>query len=149
MSFADIAVAAFPFVLPALVLLIGRLIGYRYSIQRTLTRVAVGFYCAGLLFLFGHALQMGGGFAEFVNAFYGSPVDTSILYYLGLVGQAMAVVALLFNFNRKIVNPYMDAALAGVDLEDDAEKPNPNIRKPNRKRDRRKQEKLQREAERQ
>ena len=140
MTIFEILTAALPFILPFAFLLIRRLAGYQYSIQRTLSRVAVGFYLIGLLFLFEHALQMGGGFEEFLNAFYGHPVDTSILYYLGLVGESLAVVAIIFNFNKKIVNPYVDAALAGADIEEDnADKPNPNIRKPNRKRDRRKQ----------
>lgn len=142
MTIFEILTAAFPFVLPVAFLLLRRLMGYQYSIQRTLSRVAVGFYCVGLLFHFFHALKMGGGFGEFLNAFYGHPAETSIFYYLGLVGESLAVVAILFNFNKKIVNPYVDAALAGADIEDDSDKPNPNIRKPNRKRDRRKQEKM-------
>lgn len=142
MTIFEILTAVFPFVLPAAFLLLRRLMGYQYSIQRTLSRVAVGFYCIGLLFHFFHALNLGGGFVEFLNAFYGHPAETSIFYYLGLVGESLAVVAILFNFNKKIVNPYVDAALAGADIEDDSDKPNPNIRKPNRKRDRRKQEKM-------
>lgn len=93
------------------------------------------------------------GVQEFFNAYYGKASQATMLYYLGLASQVLAIVALMFVVNWKVVRLFYGEdwkAPAGFMTKAEAEKaekaedaepadpsgseePNPNIRKKDRK----------------
>ena len=90
---------AVPFILPILILLIAKKVGFRYPQQRPFFRAAFVLYGAALVAFAAHAFTFGNGAAEFFRAYYGSPAEKTTLCYLGFLGQGLAVVALLFVVN--------------------------------------------------
>ena len=88
---------AFPFLLPIVILLIAKKTGFRYKQQRPF------FYGLALAAFAAHAVSAGGGAQEFFRAYYGSPVEKTMLCYGGFLGQGLAVVALLFVVNWSTV----------------------------------------------
>ena len=94
---------AFPFILPILILLIAKKVGFRYKAQRPFFRAAFVFYGLALAAFALHAYSSGGGAAEFFLAYYGSPVEKTMLCYGGFLGQGLAVVMLLFVVNWSTV----------------------------------------------
>lgn len=96
---------AFPFILPVIILLIGRVRGYRWPIQRVLTMLALAAYAAGLFFFSVHTWTTGIP-ESFFLAFYGKPLERDIWCMLGYGGQFAAVVALLFAVNWRVIRLY-------------------------------------------
>ena len=96
-------VTAFPFLLPIIIHLIGRIVGYRWPVQRLLVSVALAFYSLALMVFAAHAWTVGLGAQEFFNAFYGKPVDRSMLVMCGYGLQTLAIVALLFCVNWRVI----------------------------------------------
>ena len=94
---------AFPLLLPIFILMIARKIGYRWPAQRLFMRVALAFYAISLVLIGGHAAETGLGLQEFFNAYYGAASDATLLYYLGLACQILAIVALMFVVNWKVI----------------------------------------------
>lgn len=150
---------AFPLLLPLMILMIARKVGYRWPAQRLLMRVALGFYAVSLVFIGAHAADTGLGVQEFFNAYYGKASQATMLYYLGLASQVLAIVALMFVVNWKVVRLFYGEdwkAPAGFMTKAEAERsekaeaaeqvapadpsgseePNPNIGKKDRKKDR-------------
>ena len=97
---------AFPLLLPIFILMIARKIGYRWPAQRLFMRVALAFYAISLVLIGGHAAETGLGLQEFFNAYYGAASDATLLYYLGLACQILAIVALMFVVNWKVIRLY-------------------------------------------
>ena len=109
---------AFPLLLPIFILMIARKIGYRWPAQRLFMRVAL--------------------------AFYGAASDATLLYYLGLACQILAIVALMFVVNWKVIRLYYGEdwkAPAGFMTKEEAEKaanadqvqPEANVAEPRKK----------------
>ena len=96
-------VTAFPFLLPIIIHLIGRIVGYRWPVQRLLVSVALAFYSLALMVFAAHARTVGLGAQEFFNAFYGKPVDRSMLVMCGYGLQTLAIIALLFCVNWRVI----------------------------------------------
>ena len=69
-------------------------------------RVALAFYAISLVLIGGHAAETGLGLQEFFNAYYGAASDATLLYYLGLACQILAIVALMFVVNWKVIRLY-------------------------------------------
>ena len=63
------SVIAFPFLIPVIVLLIGRIVGYQWRIQRLLVSVAIMFYAVALFGFIAHANTLGLSLQEFFNAY--------------------------------------------------------------------------------
>ncbi len=97
------SVIAFPFLIPVVVLMIGRIVGYQWRIQRLLVSVAIMFYAVSLFGFIAHTSMLGLSLQEFFNAYYGKPEDRTVAYYVGLTGQALAVITLMFVVNWKVV----------------------------------------------
>lgn len=97
------SVIAFPFLIPVIVLLIGRIVGYQWRIQRLLVSVAIMFYAVALFGFIAHANTLGLTLQEFFNAYYGKPEARTTAYYVGLTGQALAVITLMFVVNWKVI----------------------------------------------
>lgn len=149
---------AFPLLLPLMILMIARKVGYRWPAQRLFMRVALGFYAVSLVFIGAHAAESGLGIQEFFNAYYGKASEATMLYYLGLACQMLAIVALMFVVNWKVIRLFYgedwkapagfmtkaeaDEAKAAAEATEsqatESESANPNIRKPGRKKDRNK-----------
>ena len=116
---------AFPLLLPIFILMIARKIGYRWPAQRLFMRVALAFYAISLVLIGGHAAETGLGLQEFFNAYYGAASDATLLYYLGLACQILAIVALMFVVNWKVIRLYYGEdwkAPAGFMTKEEAEK---------------------------
>lgn len=94
---------AFPFLLPIVILLIAKKTGFRYKQQRPFFIASFVFYGLALAAFAAHAVSAGGGAQEFFRAYYGSPVEKTMLCYGGFLGQGLAVVALLFVVNWSTV----------------------------------------------
>lgn len=135
---------AFPLLLPIFILMIGRKIGYRWPAQRLFMRVALAFYAISLVLIGGHAAETGLGLQEFFNAYYGAASDSTLLYYLGLACQILAIVALMFVVNWKVIRLYYGEdwkAPAGFMTKEEAEKaanadqvqPEANVAEPRKK----------------
>lgn len=99
----DTSVIAFPFLIPVVVLIIGRIVGYQWRIQRLLVSVAIMFYAVSLFGFIAHTSMLGLSLQEFFNAYYGKPEARTVAYYVGLTGQALAVITLMFVVNWKVV----------------------------------------------
>lgn len=97
------SVIAFPFLIPVVVLMIGRIVGYQWRIQRLLVSVAIMFYAVSLFGFIAHTSMLGLSLQEFFNAYYGKPEVRTVAYYVGLTGQALAVITLMFVVNWKVV----------------------------------------------
>lgn len=97
------SVIAFPFLIPVVVLMIGRIVGYQWRIQRLLVSVAIMFYAVSLFGFIAHTSMLGLSLQEFFNAYYGKPEARTVAYYVGLTGQALAVITLMFVVNWKVV----------------------------------------------
>lgn len=97
------SVIAFPFLIPVVVLMIGRIVGYQWRIQRLLVSVAIMFYAVSLFSFIAHTSMLGLSLQEFFNAYYGKPEARTVAYYVGLTGQALAVITLMFVVNWKVV----------------------------------------------
>lgn len=116
---------AFPLLLPIFILMIARKIGYRWPAQRLFMRVALAFYAISLVLIGGHAAETGLGLQEFFNAYYGAASDATLLYYLGLACQILAIVALMVVVNWKVIRLYYGEdwkAPAGFMTKEEAEK---------------------------
>lgn len=98
-----ISVIAFPFLIPVVVLMIGRIVGYQWRIQRLLVSVAIMFYAVSLFGFIAHTSMLGLSLQEFFNAYYGKPEARTVAYYVGLTGQALAVITLMFVVNWRVV----------------------------------------------
>ena len=97
------SVISFPFLIPVVVLMIGRIVGYQWRIQRLLVSVAIMFYAVSLFGFIAHTSMLGLSLQEFFNAYYGKPEARTVAYYVGLTGQALAVITLMFVVNWKVV----------------------------------------------
>lgn len=97
----------FPVILPVIVLLIARLVGYRYPVQKPLMMAALAFYALGLIAFAVHGWTTGLGPAEFFRAYYGHPTEQTLACKAGYAGQALAVVALLFVVNWSTVRLFL------------------------------------------
>ncbi len=97
------SVIAFPFLIPVVVLMIGRIVGYQWRIQRLLVSVAIMFYAVSLFGFIAHTSMLDLSIQEFFNAYYGKPEARTVAYYVGLTGQALAVITLMFVVNWKVV----------------------------------------------
>ena len=97
------SVIAFPFLIPVVVLIIGRIVGYQWRIQRLLVSVAIMFYAVSLFGFIAHTSMLGLSLQEFFNAYYGKPEARTVAYYVGLTGQALAVITLMFVVDWKVV----------------------------------------------
>lgn len=97
------SVISFPFLIPVVVLMIGRIVGYQWRIQRLLVSVAIMFYAVSLFGFIAHTNMLGLSLQEFFNAYYGKPEARTVAYYVGLTGQALAVITLMFVVNWKVV----------------------------------------------
>ena len=75
---------AFPFLLPIVILLIAKKTGFRYKQQRPFFIASFVFYGLALAAFAAHAVLAGGGAQEFFRAYYGSPVEKTMLCYGGL-----------------------------------------------------------------
>ncbi len=107
-------------------------------------RVALAFYATSLVLIGGHAAETGLGLQEFFNAYYGAASDSTLLYYLGLACQILAIVALMFVVNWKVIRLYYGEdwkAPAGFMTKEEAEKaanadqvqPEANVAEPRKK----------------
>ena len=97
------SVISFPFLIPVVVLMIGRIVGYQWRILRLLVSVAIMFYAVSLFGFIAHTSMLGLSLQEFFNAYYGKPEARTVAYYVGLTGQALAVITLMFVVNWKVV----------------------------------------------
>ena len=97
------SVIAFLFLIPVVVLINGRIVGYQWRIQRLLVSVAIMFYAVSLFGFIAHTSMLGLSLQEFFNAYYGKPEARTVAYYVGLTGQALAVITLMFVVNWKVV----------------------------------------------
>ena len=97
------SVISFPFLIPVVVLMIGRIVGYQWRIQRLLVSVAIMFYAVSLFGFIAHTSMLDLSIQEFFNAYYGKPEARTVAYYVGLTGQALAVITLMFVVNWKVV----------------------------------------------
>ena len=113
------SVIAFPFLIPVVVLMIGRIVGYQWRIQRLLVSVAIMFYGVSLFGFIAHTSMLGLSLQEFFNAYYGKPEARTVAYYVGLTGQALAVITLMFVVNWKVkkAEPKADAKGEAVSAE--------------------------------
>lgn len=94
---------AFPVILPVIILLIAKLVGYRYPVQKPLMMTALALYALALLAFAAHGWITGLGPGEFFRAYYGHPAERTWACMTGYAGQALAVVALLFVVNWSTV----------------------------------------------
>lgn len=61
------------------------------------------FYAVSLFSFIAHTSMLGLSLQEFFNAYYGKPEARTVAYYVGLTGQALAVITLMFVVNWKVV----------------------------------------------
>lgn len=94
---------AFPFLLPIVIHLIGRIVGYRWPTQKLLVSVALAIYSLSLMVFAANAWTTGIGAQEFFNAFYGKPADKTTLVMCGYGLQTLALVALLLCVNWRVI----------------------------------------------
>lgn len=94
---------AFPFLVPVAVLLITRIVGCTWPIQRLLVLVFTAFYALSLMAFAWHMWLVGTDVQEFFLGFYGHPAEKTVPYYLGLACQMFATLALLLAINWKVL----------------------------------------------
>ncbi len=98
--------AAFPVLLPIVVLMIARWKRFSYPPQRLLFAASFVFYALALFAFLGHGWQTSGGIGEFFRAFYGMPVEKTALCLLGFAMQGMSAVMMLFVVNWSTIELY-------------------------------------------